>query len=283
MRAESPPTAGQQPDLVDETPGIHDAGALSSYGKWLLRGTAIAIFVALLVWSQVGRQLFSEGVFRASGAALVILAALDTLVVAVRSGRSHVALERSYSEHLERLSENLRHIAYHDSLTGLYNHRYFHEQLPYEFERAHRYGHRLSVIMLDVDHFKEVNDRYGHLMGDELLTFLGRLIGENIRASDIAARYGGDEFALILPETDGQSAQATADKLKEVISKRRDWGGGLLVGVALDVSAGVAEYPTDAANAEELLLQADRALYASRSRRVAAGTPRAHTPKALRG
>lgn len=283
MRPESPPTAGQQPDLVDETPGIHNAGALSSYGKWLLRGTAIAIFVALLVWSQVGRQLFSEGVFRASGAALVILAALDTLVVAVRSGRSHVALERSYSEHLERLSENLRHIAYHDSLTGLYNHRYFHEQLPYEFERAHRYGHRLSVIMLDVDHFKEVNDRYGHLMGDELLTFLGRLIGENIRASDIAARYGGDEFALILPETDGQSAQATADKLQEVISKRRDWGGGLLVGVALDVSAGVAEYPTDAANAEELLLQADRALYASRSRRVAAGTPRAHTSKALRG
>ena len=136
--------------------------------------------------------------------------------------------------------------------------------------------------MLDVDHFKEVNDHYGHLTGDELLTFLGRLIGENIRASDIAARYGGDEFALILPETDGQSAQATADKLQEVISKRRDWGGGLLVGVALDVSAGVAEYPTDAANAEELLLQADRALYASRARRLAAGTPRARTPKALR-
>jgi diguanylate cyclase (GGDEF)-like protein len=246
------------------------------------RATGIAIFVALLLWSQLGWRLFSAGVFAVSCTALVVLAAAYTLLVAVRSGRSRVELERTYSEHLERLSENLRHIAYHDSLTGLHNHRYFHEQLPHEFERAQRYDHRLSVIMLDMDHFKEVNDRYGHLMGDQLLTFLGRLISENIRASDIAARYGGDEFAVILPETDLNSAQATADKLRQVISGRRDWGGGLLVGVALDVSAGVAEYPTTAASSEDLLLQADRALYASRSRRRATPTRPSRGPRALR-
>jgi diguanylate cyclase (GGDEF)-like protein len=280
MRPEDSPPLGDQPDLANATSPIHEAEASPRYGKWLLPLLGLVFFLSLLAWSQLGGDLLSTSAFRISGAGLVVIAALYTLLVARRAGRRHVELERLYSEHLEKLSENLRHIAYHDSLTGLYNHRYFHEQLPYEFERAQRYGHRLSVIMLDVDHFKEVNDRYGHLTGDDLLAFLGKLVNENIRASDIAARYGGDEFALILPETDRSAARATADKLKDVISQRRDWGAGVLVDVALDVSAGVAEYPTDAASAEELLLQADRALYASRSRRGAAR--QAGIAKALR-
>ena len=108
--------------------------------------------------------------------ALILLVALYTVLMGALAGRTNVRLERSYSEHLERLSESLRHLAYHDSLTGLFNHRYFHDHLRSEFERARRYGHQLSVVMLDVNHFKEVNDHYGHLTGDELLSFLGRLI-----------------------------------------------------------------------------------------------------------
>jgi diguanylate cyclase (GGDEF)-like protein len=232
---------------------------------WVMKAGGFTVFALLLAWTQLAEQHFSGLVNHAIGVTLVLLAAGFTAALATRSGRANVALERSYSEHLEKLANSLRHIAYHDSLTGLYNHRYFHEQLPHELERAVRYGHQMSIVMLDVNHFKEVNDRYGHLMGDQLLTFLGRLILENIRVSDVAARYGGDEFALILPETDGQSARMTAAKLGETISKRRDWGGGLLEGVALDVSYGVATYPIDAPDVEGLLVHADRALYASRS------------------
>ncbi|MDI6858763.1 MAG: GGDEF domain-containing protein [Dehalococcoidia bacterium] len=232
---------------------------------WATKAGGLLVFALLLVWSQLGGHYFSGVVDHAVEAALVLTAAAFTAMLAARSGRANVTLERAYSEHLEKLSDSLRHIAYHDSLTGLYNHRYFHEQLPHELERASRYGHELSIVMLDVNHFKEVNDRYGHLMGDQLLTFLGRLILENVRVSDTAARYGGDEFAIILPETDGPSARMTAAKLAEMISKRRDWGGGLLQKVALQVSYGVATYPGDATTVEGLLVHADRALYASRS------------------
>jgi diguanylate cyclase (GGDEF)-like protein len=265
----SPASDGRRPELLaEETPNWRHGSTPSPRATWAIRGLAPAIFVTLLAWSQLGRELVDPAVHQLVEGVLIGLAALFTLLVATRSGRANVRLERAYSEHLENLSESLRHIAYHDSLTGLYNHRYFREQFPYELERARRYGHHLSVVMLDVNHFKQVNDRYGHLMGDELLTFLGRLIAENVRSTDIAARYGGDEFAMILPETDHQAATAAASKLREAICKRRDWGGGLLEGVALDVSVGVATFPHHGASVEDLLLCADRALYTSKARPV---------------
>ena len=264
MKEQSPPSA-DRPALAEAPVDTEQSRATSAWVRWISRVSGVVVFLALLVWSQSGDALFSSAsTYRIAGIALILLVALYTALVVRQAGRTNVRLERSYSEHLERLSESLRHLAYHDSLTGLHNHRYFHDHLRSEFERARRYSHQLSVVMLDVNRFKEVNDRYGHLIGDELLSFLGRLIAENVRSSDIAARYGGDEFALILPETDGDAARNTAAKIRDVVSKRRDWGGGLVVDVALDVSAGVATFPEDAMTAEELLHEADRALYASK-------------------
>lgn len=235
----------------------------TEWGKWLSRLAGISIFLALLAWTQWAGPGLSSDIGRI-GATLVGLVALYTALVGMQAGRANVKLERSYSHHLEQWSERLRHLAYHDSLTSLYNHRYFHDHLHSEFERARRYRHPLSVAMLDVNRFKEVNDQYGHLAGDKLLSFLGRLIGENVRSSDIAARYGGDEFAVILPETDGEAARLVASKIIDAVSNRRDWGSGMLANVALQVSAGVATFPQDASSPEELLHEADSALYASK-------------------
>ncbi len=263
MRGASSPATADDPDEA----GLERGRVESGSAGWLLRGIGILVFAALLVWSLVGRWVLPSHAYEVSETGLVGLVALYALLLARQAGRANLKLERSYSEHLERLSESLHHLAYHDNLTGLYNHRYFHDQLRSEFERARRYGRHLSVIMLDVNGFKEVNDRYGHLAGDELLSFLGRLLAENVRSCDTAARYGGDEFVLILPETDAEAAGSIATKIRQMVSRRRDWGAGILVDVALEVSTGVGTYPDDAKSSEELLARADRALYASRQRR----------------
>lgn len=118
---------------------------------------------------------------------------------------------------LELARERLRQLAITDGLTGLYNHRYFKEHLEQELYRASRHQSRVSVVMVDIDHFKKFNDTYGHPAGDAILRAIGRLLKENIRKIDLAARYGGEEFCLVLVETPKAAAVVVAEKVRRLV------------------------------------------------------------------
>ncbi|MBV5308195.1 diguanylate cyclase, partial [Chromatium okenii] len=159
-----------------------------------------------------------------------------------------------------QLQERLREQAIRDLLTGLFNRRYLDETLPRELNRCQRRGETLAVAMLDVDHFKRFNDHYGHDAGDAVLQAIGKLLRENIRASDLACRYGGEELTLVLPDTHLEMAQQRLEKLRCAIMQLRVlYQGGELP--AITVSIGVAVTDGKAIDAIALLKQADAALY----------------------
>jgi diguanylate cyclase (GGDEF)-like protein len=159
-----------------------------------------------------------------------------------------------------RLYEDARKLADRDPLTGFFNHRFFHERLGEEVVRTQRARHPLSVLMLDLDDFKLVNDTFGHLFGDRVLTWTAELIRSTLRASDIPARYGGDEFAIILPETSEEEARSAAERILEAF-RDHAFVGEQRGPVPIGLSIGVATYPTDSRYATDLIASADRALY----------------------
>ena len=156
-----------------------------------------------------------------------------------------------------------RRLASTDGLTGVYNHRTFQERLSQEIARADRYSRPLSVLIIDVDHFKVYNDTYGHPQGDIVLQDLARLLQEMSRTSDTVARWGGEEFAIILPETDSVGAQKIGQRLCEQMERYPFPGQELMHGGTLTISIGVATYAS-ASSKEALLQAADTALYAAK-------------------
>ncbi|HCG98675.1 MAG TPA: hypothetical protein DE036_02410 [Actinobacteria bacterium] len=160
-----------------------------------------------------------------------------------------------------------------DGLTGVANHKSFIERLGVEFNRAQRYGSELSLMMVDIDTFKSINDTHGHLAGDETLKAIAKTIKDNIRQSDFAARFGGDEFALILPETDVIKAQRVGEKLRrrvEAMSIRV--GADTTINVSLSI--GLSSINKNMQDPLSLVKRADEALYdakkAGRNRMVVA-------------
>jgi diguanylate cyclase (GGDEF)-like protein len=160
-----------------------------------------------------------------------------------------------------RLYHRTKELSYRDSLTGLFNRRYFEETLAQEIRRAERYKMPLTLIMVDIDHFKRYNDTHGHPKGDEVLKDVSTILLKNTRQVDVVARYGGEELVLILPLTPKEPALLVAEKLRRAIEEAPVPGEQILPERRLTISLGVATYPSDATTAAGLVLAADRALY----------------------
>ena len=161
-----------------------------------------------------------------------------------------------------RLYEHALELAFTDSLTGLYNRRYFMEQIEREFIRANRGKVALSLIMVDLDGLKAINDRFGHHEGDAFLREVAGIIRANTRASDVAARWGGDEFMLLAPETDSDSAWKIAERVRGQVKRYHRVLEGEKVGIT--VSVGIVSYPAHASMISELLRRADEAMYSAK-------------------
>ncbi len=164
-----------------------------------------------------------------------------------------------------RLFERQRAFAYRDDLTELYNHRFFEESLAQEVLRAGRANTPVSLIMIDIDDFKHVNDKYGHEAGNEAVAAVGRLLSTAARREDIPARYGGEEFATILPATTKIDALVVAERIRVAIEEHEFALRDGAVKVHLTVSVGIATCPGDAEQPSELVRCADRALYGAKS------------------
>ncbi len=159
-----------------------------------------------------------------------------------------------------QLYETTRNLADRDPLTGFYNHRYLHERLGEEILRSQRTHAPLSLLMIDLDDFKLVNDTLGHLFGDDVLRWTAEQIRAQLRGSDVAARYGGDEFAVILPDTPAAGAHEVGERIVTALRDHPYLGAGRGP-VTVGASVGVASFPDDGRAAQALIAGADAALY----------------------
>jgi diguanylate cyclase (GGDEF)-like protein len=172
---------------------------------------------------------------------------------------------KELQDELEVKNKELEQLSISDGLTGLFNHRHIQEVVHEEYERARRTGEPLSVIMLDFDHFKRVNDAYGHQVGDRVLQEMAEILRKTAREIDKLGRYGGEEFIAVLPETDPENATVFAERVRERV-ERHPFAVGRAEPLHLTVSAGTATYPYPGVyNPRTLVQRADQALYAAKA------------------
>jgi diguanylate cyclase (GGDEF)-like protein len=187
------------------------------------------------------------------------VAAIDYLSNVKQLLTNPTIVERAQLEKTERS-------AITDALTLLYNRRHFMRALGLEVRRSQRYSQPLSVLMLDLDEFKQLNDRHGHLFGDLVLERVGQVLRRAVRQADVPCRFGGEEFAVILPETDRLGAHAVAERIRQRVERAFAERAVETELVRVTISGGIASYPEDGREIAELIAAADQALYASKSR-----------------
>lgn len=197
----------------------------------------------------------------------------------IRIGNTVLRFELLDAEDIKYHKEIQKKIKY-DALTGLLTKESLYLALRHELKRCRQFGVPLSVLMMDLDHFKKVNDTYGHPAGSHTLTRIGAVIGANLRKTDVSARYGGEEFVSYLSEQSRKEARAAADNLRKEIEKTPIVFGDATISVT--ISIGVAQFPDDGDTIEELVARADEALYVAknkgRNRVCVAGGPGTRIP-----
>lgn len=225
--------------------------------------SAIAAVCVVAVWHTVaGRGPFVLGALNLS---LILLLAFISTIVVTGLILSAAVAEREGSRHkLERVLREAREQARTDPLTRLANRRSLEEFLKRAWTRARRGARSLAIVMIDLDHFKSVNDRFGHDAGDRVLAGVARLLQAHVRAGDMACRLGGEEFALVLPDATLEAAQRRAGELQAAIHGLEPRHRGRSVG-GVTASFGIALYPDHAGDPDALLLAADRALYEAKA------------------
>jgi len=160
---------------------------------------------------------------------------------------------------LEEKNRELQELAYYDPLTGLPNRRFFFEHASLIFEEVKRYEKPLSLLVIDIDHFKKINDTYGHDVGDVVLKAFADVLGGIVRKSDICARFGGEEFLVLLPNTDLEGARVLAERIRATVAKKPVEHGSIVI--VFTVSIGISQYRKGMQNIDELIKEADIALY----------------------
>ncbi|HEY2767453.1 MAG TPA: diguanylate cyclase [Solirubrobacteraceae bacterium] len=217
--------------------------------------------VRRLLAGEVGEFQIEKRYFHARGH--VISTMLSVSLVRDRQGRPlHFIAQIQDITERKLMEERLRHLAEHDSLTGLRNRRLLERELAIQVSRCQRYDETAAFLALDLDGFKQVNDTYGHRVGDELLKVLANELSRRLRGSDLIARVGGDEFAVLLPGTDRQAARSVAANLRDMVVDCSVQADGHRI--AVDVSIGVAAIDRQTPSAEAVLIEADRAMYAAK-------------------
>jgi len=233
---------GMAPGLARHTPHAYGPDA-QIHGEEMFACTTLMDRGGLMV------------IFCASGERLERLGSEDRIVLTSVANELAVAVENS------ELYKLTRRLAITDELTGLYNYRYLLERAEDEIGRAKRYGRSLSLLMIDADEFKLYNDTNGHVAGDEALAELAKAMRGAVRDIDVVCRYGGEEFAILLPETDGEGAFVVAEKVREAVADHVFKNGAGDRTEQLTVSIGLSTFPGTAADREGLLRRADDALY----------------------
>ena len=203
-------------------------------------------------------------------------------------------LERSirYAMERNRLLKKIHELAVRDALTGLYNRRELHRFLDYELLKCKRYKRQFSILLVDIDHFKEINDLYGHRAGDDILIQVAHALLHNMRGCDLPSRYGGDEFIIVLPETPAGGAWYGAERLRKVVEAlpiQVEVEDQPVEKIQVTISTGIAEFPADATTAEALIDLADKALYKAKHQGCNQvicyhlGYPKSHTAVQVKG